>query len=172
MIAAALLALAGALAWRSACPLAARSTLPELRGTWDVLMIGGLDRPRPDSSRAESVISPDLQGCVLRERVLARTGNHRYEAMVFWGVNGADSAVQRVFVHSQHGRFGVYQGRRAGSGLRLRQQDLSGQSDSILVENHVLVRDHDHFMITSRLSNDRGRTWIALSRREYRRTPA
>lgn len=72
-------------------------------------------------------------------------------------------------LHSQHGRLGVYQGRRIGSEIALRQIALSPQADSVVVENFVVIRDRDHFTITSRLSNDRGRTWQALSRWEYRR---
>lgn len=93
--------------------------------------------------------------------------------LVLWGANGADGTTQRVFVHSQHGRFGIYQGNRVGSELSLRQQSLSSQPKSVVVENNMTIRDRDHFSITSRLSNDRGRTWIDLSRWEYvRESPA
>lgn len=153
----------------AACPVQPASTLPELIGSWRVLMIGGLDRSQPDSTRAEATIGVDLDGCLLRERLQA-TG---YEALALWGANGADGTIQRVFVHSQHGRFGIYQGRRVGSELSLRQQNLSPQPDSVVVENNVTIRDRDHFSIASRLSNDRGHTWIGLSRWEYvRATPA
>ncbi|HKW09722.1 MAG TPA: hypothetical protein VJO33_05035, partial [Gemmatimonadaceae bacterium] len=152
-----------ALVAAAACPVQPANTLPELIGSWHVLMIGGLDRPRPDSTRAESTIAPELAGCLLRERVQA-VG---YEALVLWGANGADGATQRVFVHSQHGRFGIYQGRRVGSELSLRQQSLSSQPDSVVVENNLTIRDRDHISITSRLSSDRGRTWTDLSRWEY-----
>src|SRR4051812_47542438 len=107
------LLLAGTLASRHDCPVAARTALPELSGKWAVLMIR-LDGPRPDSTRANATIAADLQGCLLRERLRARTGTPPYEGLILWGVNGADSSVQRIFVHSQHGRFGVYQGRRVG----------------------------------------------------------
>jgi hypothetical protein len=150
-------------------PVQPAETLPELLGTWRVLMIGRLDQSRPDSTRAESTIATELQGCLLRERLRVSTEPRGYEAMVLWGANGADGTIQRVFVHSQHGRFGIYQGRRAGSELRLRQENLSSQPDSVVVENNVSIRDRDHFSITSRLSNDRGRTWIVLSRWEYAR---
>ena len=88
---------------------------------------------------------------------------------MLWGVNGPDGAVQRVFVHSQHGRFGVYQGRRNGSELALVQQPLGSQPDATIVEHRVVFRDRDHFQILSRMSTDRGATWVALSRWEYER---
>jgi len=147
----------------AACPVQPANTLPELVGSWHVLMIGGLDRPKSDSMHAESTIAVELDGCLLREQLLAPG----YGALVLWGANGGDGTTQRVFVHSQHGRFGIYQGRRVGAELLLRQQNLSSQPDSIIVENDVAIRDRDHFAIASRLSNDRGRSWIALSRWEY-----
>lgn len=172
MIAEALLVLlAGTPAARTPCPIPASTALPELVGRWNVIMLGNLDRPRPDSMRAESMISPDLQGCVLQERLRARTGTPPYESIIFWGTNGADSTIQRTLVHSQHGRFGIYQGRRAGAELALRQQNLSlvPQPDSVVVEHLVRIADRDHFTIASRLSTDRGRSWTALSRSEYER---
>jgi hypothetical protein len=155
------------------CPVPATAALPELIGRWNVIMLGNLDRSRPDSMRAESTISPDLQDCVLQERLRARTGTPPYEAIMFWGTNGADSAIQRTLVHSQHGRFGVYQGRRAGVELTLRQQNLGtvSQPGGVIVEHVVRITDRDHFTITSQLSNDRGRSWTALSRSEYQRAP-
>jgi hypothetical protein len=165
----AMLALVATLAAGRACPIAAATALPEMTGAWDMLLINRLDRPRPDTVRATATIAADLQACLLHERVTAVTGTPPYEALVVWGVNGADSTIQRVFAHSQHGRLGVYQGRRMGSDIALRQIALSPQPDSVVVENLVVIRDRDHFTITSRLSNDRGRTWQALSRWEYRR---
>ena len=164
------IALISAIGAGRACPISATAALPELSGVWETLLINGLDRPRADTTRATATIAGDMQACVLRERVVAVTGTPPYEAVIVWGVNGPDSTVQRVFAHSQHGRFGVYQGRRRGTDLPLRQMSLSPQPDSVVVENLVVFRDRDHFTITSRLSNDRGRTWQALSRWEYRRT--
>src|SRR5690349_3750185 len=171
MIAAALLVLlAGAPTPRAGCPVPATRALPELVGRWEVLVLGNLDRPRPDSMRAESTISPDLQDCLLQERLRAHDGSPPYESIMFWGTNGGDSTIQRVLAHSQHGRFGVYQGRRVGDELTLRQQNLgSPQPDGVVVEHVVRIADRDHFTISSRLSNDRGRSWTALSRSEYRR---
>ena len=164
-----IIALISAIGAGRACPIAAPAALPELSGTWNVLLISGLDRPRPDSARASATITADLQACLLREHVITTTGNPPYEALIVWGVNGVDSTIQRVFAHSQHGRLGVYQSRRTGSEIALRQIALSPQPDSVVVENLVVIRDRDHFTITSRLSNDRGRTWQALSRWEYQR---
>jgi hypothetical protein len=170
MIIESLIVLASALTSMRACPINATSALPELTGAWQVLMISGLDRTRPDSARAVATIAPDLQGCLLREQLHAQTGNPPYEAVIVWGVNGADSTIQRIFAHSQHGRIGVYQGRRVGSAIALRQQSLSTQPDGEVVENQVLISNRDHFTITSRLSEDHGRTWKLLSRWEYQRT--
>jgi hypothetical protein len=123
-----------------------------------------LREERPSTTNGSS------SACLLRERVITATGNPPYEALIVWGVNGADSTIQRVFARSQHGRLGVYQGRRTGFDIALRQIAFSPQPDSVVVENLVVIRDRDHFTITSRLSNDRGRTWQALSRWEYRRS--
>lgn len=114
--------------------------------------------------------SPPICKRVSCARVVAVAGSPPHEALVVWGVNGPDSTIQRVFTHSQHGHFGIYQGRRAGSEIAIRQMLLAPQPDSVVVENLAVIRDRDHFTITSRLSNDRGRTWQALSRWEYRRT--
>jgi hypothetical protein len=152
-----------------ACPIVAAVALPELTGTWQVLRISGLDRPRPDSAMARATFSPDLQGCLVREQLRAEMGNPPYEALILWGVNGADSRIQRVFAHSQHGRFGIYEGGRNGNTITLRQMPISGQPSMDVVENQVLIRDPDHFAIVSRLSGDGGQTWQVLSRWEYQR---
>lgn len=170
MIVESLIALTTALTFIRACPIAATSALPELTGAWQVLMISGLDRTHPDSAQAIATIATDLQACLLREQLRAQTGNPPYEALILWGVNGADSTIQRIFAHSQHGRIGVYQGRRIGAVIALRQQSLSTQPDDVVVENQVLIGNRDHFTITSRLSEDHGRTWRLLSRWEYQRT--
>jgi len=166
-----ILALVAALATGRTCPIAATAALPELAGSWDMVLVNRLDGPQPDTTRATSTIAADLQGCLLNERVTAVAGNPPYEALVVWGVNGADSTIQRVFAHSQHGRLGVYQGRRRGSEIALRQNAIPPQFNNSAVENIVVIRDRDHFTITSRLSNDRGLTWQLLSRWEYRRKP-
>ena len=152
-----------------ACPIAASAALPELTGTWQVLRISGLDRPHPDSATSRATFSPELQDCLIREQLRAETGTPPYEAAILWGVNGADSSIQRIFAHSQHGRFGMYQGRRSGGTITLRQLSTSAQPTTEVVENVVLIRDADHFGITSRLSSDAGSTWRELSRWEYQR---
>lgn len=167
---ASLLVLSAAFAWAPACPIAATSQLADLVGSWQVIQVMGLDRPRPDSLLAAATIGADLQDCLLRERLVAQRGNPPYEALILWGVNGADSTVQRFFTHSQHGAFGVYQGRRTQNEMALRQVEFGGNPPNVVVENRVVIADRDHFSISSRLSNDSGQTWQLLSRTEYRRS--
>ena len=166
-----LLPLALAAVLGSSCTRAtdATSVLPELPGVWKVLSLSGLDRARPDTMLAEATIEADLQDCLLRERLVSRLERPSYESLTLWGVNGPDSTIQRVFVHSQHGRFGIYQGRRRGSEIALRQMSLGSQPDAAIVENRVEFTGRDHFAITSRISSDSGRTWQTLSRRDYQR---
>ena len=149
---------------------AAASVLPELPGVWKVLSLSGLDRARPDTMRAEATIEVDLRECLLREHLVARSETTPYESLALWGVNGADSTIQRVFVHSQHGAFGMYQGRRRGSEIALRQIPLTLQPNAAIVLNRVEIAGRDHFAITSLISSDSGRTWQTLSRRDYQRT--
>ena len=153
-----------------ACPIAASAALPELAGTWQVLRISGLDRLHPDSGTSRATFSPELQDCLIREQLRAESGTPPYEALILWGVNGSDSTVQRIFAHSQHGRFGMYEGRRSGGMITLRQLSNSAQPSTEVVENVVVFRDADHFVWSSRLSSDAGRTWHELSRWEYGRT--
>ena len=63
----------------------------------------------------------------------------------------------------------MYEGRRTGSTIMLRQLPGSAQPSKDVVENVVLIRDPDHFVLVSRLSSDGGRTWQELSRLEYHR---
>lgn len=42
--------------------------MKEFSGAWQVLSIGGLDRPRPDTTRANASVAADLQGYFLRGR--------------------------------------------------------------------------------------------------------
>ena len=148
---------------------AAATVLPELPGVWNVLALSALDRARPDTMYAQATIETDLRECLLRERLVAASETPPYESLALWGVNGPDSTVQRVFVHSQHGRFGIYQGRRRGSEIALVQMSSTPQPSASIVENRVEFADRDHFSITSRISSDSGRTWQMLSRREYQR---
>jgi hypothetical protein len=153
-----------------ACPISTSTILPELTGTWEVLRISGLDRPRPDSAMARSTFLPDLQNCLIREQIRDAAGNPPYEGLILWGVNGADGSIQRVFAHSQHGRFGMYEGRRAGSTITLRQLPISAQPSTDVVENQLLISDAAHFALVSRISSDSGATWRTLSRWDYRHT--
>jgi|KBSMisStaDraftv2_1062788.scaffolds.fasta_scaffold494292_1 hypothetical protein len=153
----------------AACPIAASAALPELTGTWQVLQIFGVDRPQPDSATARATFSPELQSCLIREQLRAERGTPPYEALILWGANGADGSIQRILAHSQHGRFGMYEGRRSGGTITLRQLSNSVQPSAEIVENVVLFRDADHFVWSSRLSSDAGRTWQELSRWEYAR---
>jgi len=164
------LAMLAVLAPAHACPISAATVLPELTGTWEVLRISGLDRPRPDSGLARSTFVAELQNCLIREQLREVAGNPPYEALILWGVNGADGSIQRVFTHSQHGRFGMYEGRRAGSTVILRQLPISAQPSTDVVENQLLMSDADHFSLVSRISSDSGATWRTLSRLDYRRT--
>ena len=151
------------------CPVAATAALPELPGEWRVLAINGLNRTRPDTTPGTASIQPDLQGCLLQERFVADAGAPPYESLVVWGANAANGAVQRLFAHSQHGRFGVYEGPRSGSMVTMRQQAAGPQLDSVVVEYLVEFTGRDAFTIAARLSNDSGRRWESLSRWEYRR---
>ena len=63
----------------------------------------------------------------------------------------------------------MYEGRRSGGTITLRQLSNSVQPSAEIVENVVLFRDADHFVWSSRLSSDAGRTWQELSRWEYAR---
>jgi hypothetical protein len=166
------LALAAPLIVARACPIAATSALPELVGTWEVRAVSGLDRPRPDTMRADATIAAELGDCLLRERLVARGGSPGYEALIHWGANGADSSIQRTFVHSNHGRFGVYQGRRTGGDIPLRQMPITGQSNATVVEHRVEIVGRDRFSISSWISYDAGGSWQALSRWEYTRKDA
>jgi hypothetical protein len=164
------LALAAVLGSTCTRSIDATSVLPELPGVWRVLSLSGLDRAKPDTMLAEATIETDLRECLLRERLVGRSETPPYESLSLWGVNGPDSTIQRVFVHSQHGRFGIYQGRRAGSVIALRQVSLGSQPDAAIVENRVEFTGRDRFSISSRISSDTGRTWKTLSRRDYQRT--
>ncbi len=149
------------------CPVAAPAALPELIGTWRLVMTGGLDRPHPESTAATATIAPSLDACLLQEHVVAAGDAAPYEALVLWGANGPDGSIQRVFVHSQHGRFGMYQGPRLGGEILLVQLDT--QPEGTLIQNRVSIRDRDHVEILSRMSTDGGVSWTSLSRWRYER---
>ena len=150
------------------CPVSAATALPELIGTWQIEMTGGLDRPNPTSASATATIGTSLDGCVLREQVVGRDDSAPYEALVLWAVNGPDDGIQLVFVHSQHGRIGLYQGPRRGDTIVLRQLDT--RPEGVSVENRVEIRDSDHFEILSQISTNDGASWTALSRWRYERS--
>ena len=118
--------------------------------------------------RADATIVAML-ACVLRERLLGRRGSPPYESLALWGVNGASATVQRLFVHSQHGRFGIYRAAAPETRSVLRQMSSPPQAAGTVVEHRVRIGDRDHLAITSRISTDDGGSWQVLSRSEYRR---
>src|SRR5687767_7414937 len=57
-----------------------------------------------DSTTAEVSITPDLNGCVMREHFRGTRYGSPYQYLAYWSAHGGGpTPIQRSFVHSQHG---------------------------------------------------------------------
>ena len=81
-----------------------------------------------DSTTAKVSITPDLNGCVIREQFRGTRYGSPYEYLAYWSAHGGPATpIQRSFVHSQHGLLSVSSGRVV--------------ADSIFLEDSAFVRE-------------------------------
>ncbi len=125
-----------------------------------------------DTTSAQVHITPDLDGCLLREEYTGTRIGQPYQVLSLWGVHGmgAGAKVQRVTGHSQHGLLTLYAG------------EIMGEGDSLVLEHSLTIRGSpvrfqhifapfaaDSMRFTSRRSVDDGVTWRVTWFADYRR---
>jgi len=113
-------------------------------------------------------IRPDFHGCLLREELDGTRYGEPYATLSLWGAVGLHGAIQRTFVHSQHGLLGVHSGDRTPDGLVLRDSQVV-RGTLVLLEHRFEPFIEDSMRYPSRRSTDHGATWRVASFADYRR---
>jgi hypothetical protein len=155
-------------AQRSSCADSVARAIGAFRGEWQVRAVFRISATAQDTTEARAVLTPELGGCVLREDYRGRRYGEPYEFLALWGANGgADAPIQRFFVHSQHGIFGVASGAFRADTLVLREQNTVAGSP-VLQEKLFSRPASGQFVQVDRRSTDGGATWTVTLRAEYR----
>lgn len=119
-----------------------------------------------DSNTAHVLIRPALGGCVMEERFRGRRYRQKYDYLAWWS-SGSQGAVDRAFVHSQHGIVSVSRG-----GL---QGDTLVVTDSVFVrgrwiEERVVLWRTPTGLASEGRRTENGSDWFITQRTVYRRT--
>ena len=126
-----------------------------------------------DSTTAQISITPDLNGCVLREHFRGRRYGSPYEYLAYWSAHGGPATpIQRSFVHSQHGLLSVSSGRMVADSIFL--EDSAFVRERWIYQRLVLWREPGaavNLRSEARRSEDARATWFVTQRTFYARAP-
>ena len=121
-----------------------------------------------EPSSATSQIKPDLSGCLLNERFTGSRGGHSFSALVIMGFNSVSGKLQRVWSDSEHGLLILYEGKRNGQEMILETEILL-DGKRVKLRNAYLEITRDSFRLESGRSHDDGKTWITVTKLQYKR---
>ncbi|MBC7843370.1 MAG: hypothetical protein H7099_13700 [Gemmatimonadaceae bacterium] len=153
------------------CNATTPAALGVFAGEFDVAIAFRAGPTSWDSTSGRASFAPDLDACLIVERFAGRRYGSPYSYLALWGASGdSANAIQRTFVHSQHGVMGL------SSGDWSRGRDSLVVRDSAMVrgrwihERWVLTRPVDgRFAATGLRSEDGGLTWFATARATFAR---
>lgn len=153
------------------CPDTVRAALGGLFGEWEVTALFRTGPGSWDSTAARASFTPDLAGCVVRQEYHGRRYGERYDYLALWGANGdAPGRIQRFFVHSLHGIFGLAAGGFQGDTLLLEQR-LTVQGRPLLQQSRFSRPTAEGFTQEDRRSTDDGVSWTVTLQARYRPRP-
>ncbi len=153
------------------CADTVQAALGGFRGEWEVTALFRTGPGSWDSTAARASFTPDLEGCVLRQEYHGRRYGERYDYLALWGANGdAAGRIQRFFVHSLHGIFGLAAGSFHADTLLLEQR-LTVQGRPLLQQSRFTRPGAEGFTQEDRRSTDDGVSWTVTLRAWYRRRP-
>lgn len=153
----------------SSCADSVQRALGVLLGEWQVRAIFRASATAQDTTLASAVVTSDLDGCVLRETYHGTRYGEPYDYLALWGANGDSTApIQRFFVHSQHGIFGVASGAFHGDTLVL-QELITVGGKPVIQDKRFSRPSGGRFVQVDRRSTDGGASWTVTLWAEYRR---
>ena len=139
-----------------------------LMGDWIVEANVRSGEGKWEQSPATSQIKPDLSGCLLNERFNGSRGGHSFSALGIMGFNSVSGKLQRVWSDSEHGILILYEGNRNGKEMILETEVLL-DGKRVRLRNAYLEITRDSFRLESGRSHDDGKTWITVSKLQYKR---
>jgi hypothetical protein len=139
-----------------------------LTGDWTVESNVRSGDGKWEQSSATSQIKPDLSGCLLNERFTGMRGGHSFSALGIMGFNSITGKLQRVWSDSEHGLLIMYEGNRNGREMILETEVLL-DGKRVKLRNAYLEITRDSFRLESGRSHDGGKTWITVTKLQYKR---
>ena len=145
-----------------------REAIDFLLGDWNVDANVRLADGTWDHSSATSQIKADLSGCLLSERFTGTRAGHAFTALSLMAFNNASKKLQRVWSDSEHGLLITYEGNRSGNRIIL-ETEISLDGKRVKLRNAYLEISETSFSLESGRSTDDGKTWITVTRLQYKR---
>src|ERR1044072_12726 len=145
-----------------------REAIDFLLGDWNVDANVRLADGTWEHSSATSQIKPDLSGCLLSERFTGTRAGHAFTALALMAFNNASKKLQRVWSDSEHGLLITYEGNRSGNRIIL-ETEISLDGKRVKLRNAYLEISETSFSLESGRSTDDGKTWITVTRLQYKR---
>jgi hypothetical protein len=143
-------------------------SLDFLLGDWNIGVNMRLEDGKWEQSSATSQIKRDLSGCLLSERFTGSREGRTFNALGMMGFNSVSGKLQRMWSDSEHGILILYEGKRDEKEMLLDTEILLN-GNRVKLRNGYLGITKDSFTLESRRSHDDGKTWITVSRLQYRR---
>ena len=145
-----------------------REAIDFLVGDWNVDAKVRLADGKWEQSSASSQIKPDLSGCLLSERFTGSRAGHTFNALALMAFNNTSKRLQRLWSDSEHGLLVMYEGNRTGNEITLETEILL-DGKIVKLRNQYLGISENSFSLESGRSTDGGKTWITVTKLEYRR---
>ena len=145
-----------------------REAIDFLLGDWNVDANVRLADGTWEHSSATSQIKADLSGCLLSERFTGTRAGHAFTALSLMAFNNASKKLQRVWSDSEHGLLITYEGNRSGNRIILETEILL-DGKRVKLRNAYLEISETSFSLESGRSTDDGKTWITVTRLQYKR---
>jgi hypothetical protein len=152
----------------SPCYHKEREALDFLIGDWNVDANVRLADGTWEKSSATTEIKADLSGCLLSERFTGMRAGHTFSALALMAFNNTSKRLQRVWSDSEHGLLVMYEGNRSGNEI-IMETEILLDGKSVKLRNAYLEISGSAFSLESGRSTDGGKTWITVTKLQYKR---
>ena len=143
-------------------------SLEFLVGDWTVEANVITGNGKWEQSSASSRIKRDSSSCLFEERFAGSREGHPFSALGIMGFNSTSGKLQRVWSDSEHGILILYEGDRDAKEMIL-YADILLDGNRVKLRNAYFEITKDSFRLESGRSHDGGKTWITVSKLQYRR---
>ena len=104
----------------------------------------------------------------MSERFTGTRAGHPFSAIAMMGFNSTSGKLQRMWSDSEHGLLIIYEGKRNGDEMIL-ETEVSLDGRKVKLRNSYLALTSNSFRLESARSVDDGKTWITVTKLQYRR---